>query len=468
MARRKGKKLKKRVRRPAHDINISKYQRTSKLGKVHPVTKHSRHLRSRMIVRTVVLPANPSTSERTESQKATKRHEMRDITKETGKAAGVIQRDRQERNRIVTAYDVNKTLSEIVYPEDPVFQDLTSAGRVYGFIATPKNIGGVYDGKMDLETKFDNQGKPRGFDRTPAKLMARDKDGRIQQIDMAVVATDKDIGLTPAFDAEFALSNFKDDREEFTQLLSLYMHWMDKNNRNVKQAVRTHRQRGGWNKNVGVTKIRGKNVIFLTSPNNKELKGTAFQLPITHFAVIKKAPGQNITYGNMIIPKYDIDRESVDGDEFTVSGQKVKYGAVFGNIGGLKDTAENRQYSLDYRYRYPTVFTKLDPNTIEQIQKGSERVSKRDRGKNTKRYNNARRTWAQQTQNAIKKASPAKKAELDKIKQLHVDPVYWEKSDYRIIQAVLGTEFINQYGITPPPRREAYGLSKHKGGRSNR
>jgi len=472
MVRNKRNRTKKRVKRPARTIPIPKYKRISKLGNSHFVTKHSRHLPPRMIVRTVILPANESTSpltrEETATQQYIKRHSFGDVSKETSPAAAVIQKDRRERRgRIITAHDLNLTLSEIVYPEDPVFQEINAAGRVYGLVATPQSITGVHDGSIDLKTKFDDQGKPRGFDRTPAKLMPRDKNGRIRQVDMSVVGTDQAIGLTPAFESEFALSNFKDDREEFTQLLSLYMHWMEKNNRGVKQAVRTHRQRGGWNKNIGVTKIRGKNVIFLTSPTNKELAGTAYQLPITHMAIIKKVPGQTVQHGNVIMPKYDIDRESEAGDKFIVAGQEVKYGAVFSNIGGLKDTAENRQYALDYRYRYPTVFTKLHPETITQIQEGSRRVAKRDRGKNTKRYQRARRQWAEQTQNAIKNASPAKKAELDKIKQLHVDPVYWEKSDYRIIEAVLGRDFIGKYGITPPPVRDAYGLSKHKGGRTN-
>lgn len=464
MVKNKRKKCKKRVKIPARNIPIPKYRRTSKLGKPHSVSKHSRHLKSHSVVRTVVLPANESTTpltpEESAAKKYTKRHDITiDVAKETGKAAGVIQKDRRERKRIVTARDLNVTLSEVVYPEDPMFQDVNAAGRVYGIIATPRNIGAVDKGAINLETKFDDQGKPRGLDRTPARLMKRDDKGRIRQIDMSVVGTDKDIGLTPAFDSEFALSNFKDDREEFTQLLSLYMYWMEKNNRNVKQAIRTHNNRGGWNKNIGVTKIRGKNVIFLTTPNNKELEGTSFQLPITHFAVIKKIPGQSVVNGNIVMPKYDIDRESEAGDVFNVAGQEVKYGAVFSNIGGLDNTAENRQYFFDYKYRYPTVFTKFHPATVEQIQEGSRRVAKRDRGKNIKRYQTARRTWATSTQNAIKQASPAKKVELDKIKQLHVDPAYWEKSDYQIIKSVLGAEFVHKYGITPPPKREAYGLN---------
>lgn len=442
-------------------IWIDKYRRTSSRGLVHTVRRHPRHIKTRP-KRTVILQQNPPQEEPREPRERIKRHQLRDVEPLTTAAAATIKNDRKDpaKRRIVTAHDVNDTLAELVYPEDPLLQEFLVTGKVYGLVATPERLIPSKRTPIDF-TALDERGEPYGLDRVPSLGMERDEKGRIIHTDIAVAATNKSIGLTPAFDSEFALSNFEGDREEFVRLLSLYMYWMDKNKRSLTNAVRTHNRRAGWRGKIDVPSIGRDKIIFLTTPNNKELAKTSYQLPLTQMARIKRVGNQTVKYGDLTIPKWDIDRQA-EGDVYIIGGQKVKYGGVTSNVGQLPDESVFRQFALDFRYRYPTVFTKIDPETVKKVQRGSERVAKRDRLKNEQKYLQARRLWATQTRNSLAQAAPEKKKRLDRIKQLHVDPAYWEQSDYEIIKAVLGPSFVMEQGIRPPPRREAYGLARHK------
>lgn len=441
-------------------IWISRYRRTSCRGKSHYVSRHPRHIKT-YPKRKIILQQNQRTESREQEQKI-RRHQLRDVEQLTTPAAVVIKNDRKDpaRRRIITAYDVNDTLAELIYPEDPLLQEALVTGKVYGLIATPEKLTTARRTPIDF-TALDEAGKPHGLDRVPSLGMERDEKGRIVHTDIAIAATEKSIGLAPAFDSEFAMSNFEGDREEFVRLLSLYMYWMDKNKRDLRNAFRTHNRRAGWKGKVDVPNIGRNKVIFLTTPNNKELIKTSYQLPLTHMAVVKKVGNQTVKYGDLVIPKWDIDRQA-EGDVYIIGGQKVKYGGITSNVGQLPDQSVFRQFALDFRYRYPTVFTKIDPETVKKVQRGSERIAKRDRLKNEQKYLQARRVWASQTRSALAQATPEKKRRLDRIKQLHVDPAYWEQSDYEIIKAVLGPSFVMEQGIRPPPRREAFGVSKHK------
>lgn len=424
---------------------------TTKGGKKVPAYRAHRYLNKRP-PRKVVLPAHPDDREqRTEGLSI---HRLR-LPDDSTPAGEII---KKRRSKVVSPVDISNTMAEEIYPQDPMLQEVMAAGKVYGIVATPPTYKPTSRQSIDFTREFDARNKIRGFDRNPTVHMDRDaRTGRVENMDISLLAADGDVGMAPVFDAELALSTYEGDREEFIRLLSLYMYWAEQNQQTLGRTVKVHNKRHGWNGKIKpLTAGRGNRVVFLTVPNNQELVRAEYQLPLTHMAAVKKTDGF-IMFGDKRIPRWDINREQ-KGETIIVAGEHVTHAGVTSNVGQLPDEAKYRPNMLDFRYRYPTIFTKINPQMVEKIQTGREAVAARDRKKNMRNYHQARRAWAVNTRNSIARASPEKKAKLNRIKQLHIDPAYWEQSEYELLKAVMGDRFISTGGVTPPPRPESYNL----------